>query len=188
MAKKIPKAINLLEPMTAPDDVWTGMYNWIFDVGKYLLVGVQVVVLGVFFSRFILDRINNDLTEDINDQVVTLDKPFFKQGEIRYNNILDLSYDIDQAQQTQNKNATDIGGIISSIPREIELKRFTYSDGNVNLSLESADLEAIKDYENKLGTSPLYSDVKVSLTKSGFESEVEFTVSFKIAADFQDEG
>ena len=164
--------------MSAPGDVWAGLYDWVFNVGKYLLVGVQVVVLGVFFSRFIFDEMNNDLTDNINDQVEALESPFFKQGEVRFNNIHDLLNDIALLQENQITNSEKIGGVLASIPKEFNLEQFSYADGSVSLDLSSSDEEAISIYENQLETNPLYQDVSFALSKSGTDADVEITITF----------
>ena len=64
-SEKQPQSINFLEAIYSPSDVWSNAYVWLVNIGKYMLIAVEVVVLGVFFSRFVLDRKNNDLTEEV---------------------------------------------------------------------------------------------------------------------------
>ena len=54
ISKKQPKAINLLDPVYSPHDTFSKAYDWMVNIGKYLLIFVEIIVLGVFFSRFIL--------------------------------------------------------------------------------------------------------------------------------------
>ena len=179
MSNKLPKSINLLEPITAPGDFMSGLYTWIFTVGKYLLVVVQVVVLAVFFSRFIFDKTNNDLTDNINDQVESLESPFFKQGEIRYNNLHSILSDIRLLQENQLQNAGQIGSVLSTIPSELLLEKFSYNEGSVTLNFKSTDPDAISKFERQLNANPLYEDVRVSITQKGTGSDIEFVVTFK---------
>jgi len=183
MASKIPKSINLLDPVVAPGDIWAGLYNWVFTVGKYLLVAVQVVVLGVFFSRFIFDKKNNDLTDDINDQVDALDEPFFRSHEIKYHNIQDLLSDIAVLDEYQVTNSERIGGLLSSIPTELRLQQISYSDGDVSMSFLSDNDSAIKMYEKQLDGNPLYEGVSVSFSQSGNTNDVNFAVTFSFLKD-----
>lgn len=184
MAKnKLPNSINLLEPVSAPGDFWAGAYDWIFNIGKYLLIGVQATVLLVFFSRFTFDKINNDLTESINDQVDTLEKPVFKQGELRFFNLQDLTHDVALLDESQTYYSADIGGVINSIPDEIRLKSFTYANDNISMSLESVNSDVIREYEKLLEDDPQYSDIKVSISKSGTDAQIQFNVIFKIVGE-----
>jgi hypothetical protein len=183
MASKVPKSINLLDPVNAPGDLWAGLYDWVFSVGKYLLVAVQVVVLAVFFSRFIFDKKNNDLTDDINDQVDALTDPFFRSREIKYLNIHDLLEDIAILEEYQITNAEEIGGLLSSIPQELRLEQFAFNDGGVNMSFSSDNEDAIKLYERQLDENPLYGNVSVSFSQSGNTNDVSFAVIFSILPD-----
>jgi hypothetical protein len=183
MASKVPKSINLLDPVTTPGDLWSGLYDWVFSVGKYLLVTVQVVVLAVFFSRFIFDKKNNDLTDDINDQVDALEDPFFRSREIKYLNLHDLLEDIDILEEYQITNAEEIGGLLSSIPQELRLEQFAFNDGGVNMSFSSDNEDAIKLYERQLDENPLYGNVSVSFSQSGNTNDVSFAVIFSILPD-----
>ena len=61
MFQKEKKSINFLDPVTTSEDVLGNAYVWLFNIGKYLLLVVEMIVLGVFFARFTLDKKNNDL-------------------------------------------------------------------------------------------------------------------------------
>ena len=58
ISKKQPKAINLLDPVYSPHDTFSKAYDWMVNIGKYLLIFVEIIVLGVFFrDLFLIDRI-----------------------------------------------------------------------------------------------------------------------------------
>ncbi|HNZ70667.1 MAG TPA: hypothetical protein PKJ86_01500, partial [Candidatus Dojkabacteria bacterium] len=87
MPKEMPKSINLLNPVIAPQDAWSKVYDWVTKAGRYILVGVEIVVLGVFFARFIFDRQNNKLSDDINNKVnYILSNENLRRDEIRFRN------------------------------------------------------------------------------------------------------
>ena len=79
MFDKERKSINFLDPIITSSDVLGNAYIWLFNIGKYLLVAVEIIVLGVFFARFVLDKKNNDLTESVNDKVVLLSNEAWSQ-------------------------------------------------------------------------------------------------------------
>ena len=66
------KFINLLNPVYSPNEGFVKVYEWLTSVGKYMLIVVEIVALAVFMSRFILDKENNDLTEEINSKISVL--------------------------------------------------------------------------------------------------------------------
>jgi len=181
MPNKNHKSIDLLDTLGSPSDAWTKAYVWVSKVGRYLLVSVEVLVLGVFFSRFILDKTNNDLTEEINGKIDILSNQTLRLEEIRYNNTHALLYDIGKIQGNQALNSSEISTITSSIPSTLELTRFTFSYGKVTLSLSTTDFAPVKEYEFSLRQSPKYENVNITISKSGKNSsEIDVTVSFEL--------
>lgn len=182
MKKTSRKTINLLEPLGQPSDAWTAIYNWVLKVGRYILVTVEIVVLAVFFARFVLDRRNNDLTEDINDNVSILSDVTLREEEIKYRNLQVLFGDIDKLRGSQKISSSDVATVVSGIPGGIRLNNFTYNNGRVTLTLKTSNFNTVKDYEFSLRQNPRYSNVNFTVSKSGTSgSEVEVAVSFIIS-------
>lgn len=181
--KDLPKSINLLDSVSTPDDVWSGLYDWVFNIGKYLLVAIQAVVLTVFFSRFIFDRKNNNLSDDINDQVGVLEEDFYKQGAVTYSNMHKLLSDINLLQDQQITYADRVGSILSEIPNELRLQNYSFNDGAVNLTFKSSNREVVSQYEKFLEDNPLYKDVTVNLSKTGSSDEIDFSINFVVARE-----
>lgn len=178
---KLPESINLLEPVNAPEDVWDRTYNWLFSVGKYIIISVQVVVLGVFLTRFAVDRTNNQLAEDINNQVAVLNQEQYRIGEIRYQNMHSLLADVENLETFQGDTTTYVSTVIEGIPNDLELQRMSYSLNSVSLSFTADTFDQVNAYESRLRRNPLYQNIRVSLNKSGSDvSEINFSVSYDI--------
>lgn len=178
---KIPRSINLLEPVNAPEDIWEKIYDWLFNVGKYLLISVEVIVLVVFFSRFAIDRKNNDLTDLINEQVDILNGTYYRTAELRFINMHLLFSDLKKLETDQLINSSLVSSVQEGIPSDVELQRFTYSAGKISMAFTADDFESIQNYESTLRSNPLYEDVKVSLSKSGeSSSKIDFAVNFAL--------
>lgn len=184
MSAKLSKSINLLEPVIAPEDIWTKIYNWVSRVGRFLLVFVAVIVLSVFFARFFLDKQNNDLTNnEINPQIRTLSDPQLMKNEKIYRNYHRLINDISEVIAKQQVNSTRLSTVLDSIPTNFDLKNISFSGDKVSLSFEGDGLEDIGKYTSLLNSNPAYSDVSSSVTKSGGgESKIEFSVTFSFVS------
>lgn len=176
--ENIPKSINFLEPVTRADDIWSNAYMWLFAVGKYLLIVVQLITLGVFVSRFVLDRQNNDLTKNINDQVQILTGGNWQQDSITYENIQGLLGDINRISNNQSINSTLINEIRDGIPYGLIVETFSFNNGKVTLNLKTTDFPAFKDYETAIKNNPRYKNVSFSTIKDSsiFDIRVNFTV------------
>jgi hypothetical protein len=174
--EKQPKSINFLETLYDPSDVWTNAYIWLVSIGKYLLIGVQVIVLGVFFSRFVLDRKNNDLTEEINNKIVLLSNDTWKRNAFLFENYQVLLGDIKNIREGQTINSLQIRELISGIPGSFVLEGLSFSERRVSLRLSSNNLNSVKDYESALKNNPMYEEVKFAITKE--DAEISVGVSF----------
>lgn len=183
MKKGLPKSINLLEPINSPTDAFSKLYEWVFKVGRYLLVFVEIGVIGVFVARFIMDGMNNDLKKQVNDKVKILSQTEFRTNEIRYRNLQKLFTDIDTLDQGngQKINSQEISAILDSIPRNIKLENFSYNDSRVSSTFSASSFEDVKSYEAFLKQNTKYSDVKLNLEKTGdSQSDITFSVTYQI--------
>jgi hypothetical protein len=174
--EKQPKSINFMEALYDPTDVWSSAYIWLVSIGKYLLIGVQIIVLGVFFSRLVLDGRNNDLTEEINNKVVLLSNDTWKRNAFLFENYQILLGDVKRIREGQTINSLQIRELISGVPGSLVLEGLSFSEGRVSLRLSSNNLNSVKDYESALKNNPMYEDVKFSITKE--DAEISVGVSF----------
>jgi hypothetical protein len=177
-SKKQPQSIDFLQPVYSPTDAWSTAYTWLINIGKYLLIGVEIIVLGVFFSRFILDKQNNDLTDDLNAKVTLLSNDTWKKNSITYGNYQTLLGDIKITSKGQEVNSTPISELISGVPTSLHLVSFSYAVGNVTLRFTATNLSAVQDYESALKSNPAYSDVKFSISKDN--DTLNVSVNFSI--------
>jgi hypothetical protein len=174
--EKQPKSINFLETLYDPTDFWSNAYIWLVSIGKYLLIGVQVIVLGVFFARFILDGKNKDLTEEINNKVVLLSNDTWKRNAFLFENYQVLLGVIRNIREGQTINSLQIRELINGIPSSLDLEGLSFSERRVSLRLSSNNLNSVRDYESALKNNPMYEDVKFSITKE--DAEISVGVSF----------
>jgi hypothetical protein len=175
----VPKSINFMEPVTRPTDIWANAYEWLFAVGKYMLIVVETIALGVFVARFIIDEKNNDLTRDINDQVAVLSSGQWKQDSLTYENLQNLMNDIERIERGQKQNSVIIEEIRNGIPYGLQVQTFSFMNGRVSLSLQTTDFKAFKDYESALKNGSNYEEVKVNVTKT--ESVYDIRISFMVS-------
>lgn len=179
MFKKDKKSINFLEPVITSSDVLGNAYIWLFKIGKYLLLSVEMVVLMVFFARFILDKQNNDLTESINDKVALLSNTAWTRNAVRFENFQELLVDISKVREGQDVRSSVVSEILSGIPSELTLNSFSLVNDQVSLYLASSSLEPVNNYEFSLKQSQKYTDVSFSISeKDGiYEVRVTFNLS-----------
>lgn len=178
------RTINLLDPIGMPSDTWSIIYNWVFNVGRYMMLTIEIIVLIVFFSRFILDKQNHDLTQDINDKTLILANQSLREEEVRYRNTQTLLSDVTKLNTSQPINSEEISLIVSSIPSSLTLDKFSFSTNKLSIVLLGTDIEVIRDYEFSLRQNTRYKDVTFTVSKSGTSKEqYDVIVAFVINSD-----
>ena len=183
MAQKIIGTINLLNPMNPPQDFFSLAYEWLNTAGKLILVIVEVIVLAAFFTRFVYDKRNNDLTETINNKVAVLSEPSLQKEEIYFSNMNLLLSDIENLSTSQKISSIQISSILDDIPADIRLVDFQFYENKVSMSFVASSFDSISNYESDLDDNPHYENVSVTLDKDKNDSNVgtiKFSVSFDL--------
>ena len=166
------KSINFLQPLGDSDGVIQTSFSWLTTVGKWMLMVDEVVVLGAFGYRLVMDGKNNDLTDQINDQVKTLENETWKKSSIKYQNLQSVLGDIDTAKENQDLNSKLISEVINGIPLTLDLQSISVNSGKVSLSIKTSDFKALRNYEDTLKNNSSYSEVKVNIKLEGTEYQV----------------
>lgn len=170
----MPRNLNLLQQMEKPQGAWDKVYSWVFTVGRYVIIGVEVIVLLGFVVRFSLDRKNNDLKDKIETKVNMLKAQSESEAELRQvQGVLTNFSSIIKNQQPISSRLTKILGLI---PSEMKLKSISITQSRISLELSAPSYSIAEGFEQSLRTDSDYSSVQVSLKSSGGASNVEFDV------------
>jgi len=178
---KQPQSIDFLQPTYSPTDIWSTAYIWLVNIGKYMLIAVEILVIGIFFSRFILDKQSNDLKEEVNAKVTLLSNDSWQKNAAIYENFQYLLTDIKLVKEKQVINSVKISELMSGIPSSLHLSSFSYSVNKVSLRMTSNSLDSIKDYESSLKNNPNYTGVVFAIDKN--DKEINVNVNFSLVVD-----
>lgn len=173
------RTINLLESSTAPVNTWDRIYDWVFSVGRYIIIAVELVVVLAFASRFYFDRQNNDLKESINTKVQMLQAQASFERQMRVvQSVLGALSDRLEKQYPMSSTLSDI---YSEVPSSVEVKSFSMTQQVVNMNCRAPSYDIVQQLESNLNSNANYSDVTVSLSKGGTGSSVSFTITMNLA-------
>ncbi|HPR91912.1 MAG TPA: hypothetical protein PLR64_01510 [Candidatus Dojkabacteria bacterium] len=178
ISKKNKNSINLIDPVYTENDAFTKAYEWMVTIGKYLLIFVEMIVLGVFFSRFFLDKKRIDLNEEVESQIQLLRTEPWVSNNILFSRYQKLLKDVKTVKNGQQINSSVVSEIVSGIPITLTLKGFTLNESKVSMSFMASSLEEVKIYESALKENERYSDVSFSIQKE--DAEISVGVSFNI--------
>lgn len=183
MPKETPKTLNLLEASAAPKSTWDNIYDWVFKIGRYIIVAVEAVVILAFVSRFILDRRNNDLKEEIEGRIGILSAQREMESEIR--SVQKTLTNISKMTNAQNSMSSKLEGILSSLPGGVSLDSINIDLDSASLTCRAPSYELVEETEgNFRSQTDIYDNVQTSLTKSGSSgAEVEFSLDITFKSD-----
>jgi len=175
MALELPKNLNLLQPAENPVSTWDRIYIWVFTVGRYVIIVVEMIVLLAFASRFTLDRKNNDLTDSIDVKVQMLKSQSETETTLRrVQSTLDNFSDMLDNQEVMSQK---LQAVLEQIPPSIDVDTFSMNESAISMSCRAPNYEIIHDLERSLREDPEYAEIDIWLNKSGSEaSEVDFTI------------
>lgn len=181
ISKKNKNSINLIDPVYTENDAFAKAYEWMVTIGKYLLIFVEMIVLGVFFSRFFLDKKRIDLNEEVESQIQLLRTEPWVSNNILFSRYQKLLKDVGTVKNGQQINSSVVSEIVSGIPITLTLKGFTLNESKVSMSFMASSLEEVKIYESALKENERYSDVSFSIQKE--DAEISVGVSFNIVGN-----
>ncbi len=183
---KVPTSINLLEPVNEPEDIWTKAYSWVFTFGRVILISIELLVLVVFFMRFVYDRQNNDLTEAIDEKVKWIQNDTFQQEVAEYTLLDEIVVDISSLAEVQELNSLEISSVFDTIPNNLNLKRYSFNDDKISLTFSATDIAQLTEYEKQIQNNPRYTNVRKSLSKTSNSTETNFSITFELVENGED--
>ncbi len=173
--KEEAKSINLLEPVGSGESVGRISISWLTTIGKWMLIIVEIISLAAFGYRFVMDGKNNDLTEQINSQVSTLENATWKKSIVRYGNYQTLLTDVKTVRNKQEINSNLISEVINGVPLTLNVESISINNGKVSLSIKTTDFNALRSYEENLKNNTYYSDVRVNINMKDVEYDVSIS-------------
>ncbi|MBD3362336.1 hypothetical protein GF362_01295 [Candidatus Dojkabacteria bacterium] len=177
MEKKV--GFNLLRPQLAPEDKWDSIYEWVNNTARIIVIFVEIVVIGCFVTRVIVDSQARDLEEVLDDNKNQLD------------NLRDTEQEIMKVQKNvlvySNvwKNSTNLSQVLGEIYsyNPSLFQNFSVSlDEEGKLSITGvAQKTEIGELERTMKNSDTFSQVELTSFKPGGEGQNE-PGEFNIAA------
>ena len=171
--------LDLLRPQSQPQQIAVKLFRWLLSSGRFLIIGVEVVVLGAFLLRFKLDADIAATREAIEVQV-----PFIQALSSDEKLIRQTQFQLATIRETK-QTSPDFPYILSRIakqtPNGVSLKTLSLDsvEGSLNIKLS-----AIASDNNQLSSfmAGLKSDQSfqnLDLTSVSFEGG---TINFSITA------
>ncbi|MFW5702769.1 MAG: PilN domain-containing protein [Candidatus Dojkabacteria bacterium] len=150
---------NLLQGSIRPEDTWDRVNAWVNTAGRFIIIIVEMIVIGSFVARVVIDTQTKNLLEqeETNTQALaalrTQELDFRDQQE---------RFETFRVFWDQGSTLAEVAAEVDSLrPRNIEELSISIRGELIDVGGEAATRE-IGDFENELKNSEFFSDVQVS--------------------------
>ncbi|PJE62466.1 hypothetical protein COU88_04815 [Candidatus Roizmanbacteria bacterium CG10_big_fil_rev_8_21_14_0_10_39_6] len=115
---------------------------------RYILVATELVVLGVFFVKILLDQKIVDLKEGIDqkNQIIIAAAPLIQNNNRMAKKITEIETLLNNQKSTYALFTT----VLDNVPSSIRIESFALENGKVNVSGATYNAIDIKKYEKRL--------------------------------------
>lgn len=185
MPKKLaPLKINLdlLKPQSQPQQIAVKAFKWLLSSGRFLIIAVEIIVLGAFLFRFKLDADIADTREAIEEQI-----PFIESLAADEKLIRRTQFQLSTIESTK-RTSPDLAGVLTTIakqtPSGVTLTTLSIENtvGEITLKTvaEATDNNQLSSFMAALKETQIFSNL--NLTDVSFEGGViNFTLTATIS-------
>lgn len=182
MAKPLPRSLDLLQPSEKPMSTWDRIYYWVFNVGRYIIIAVELVVLILFAMRFSLDRKNADLDDELAVKMNMLDSQ--RETEQKVRRVQTTLDNFSEMIENQLVLSGKYQQIMSDIPASVPWEDFGLTHDRASFEGTASSYQELESFERVLRENPYYSRLDIELNKSGTAAS---SVRYEITVYFDQE-
>ncbi|MDO8551534.1 MAG: PilN domain-containing protein [bacterium] len=176
--KAMPKKdINLLPREDFEKQPIGKILMWSLSVGRWIVIGVELIVIIAFISRFWLDRELSDLHESIRTkQGIIQSQAAFEKDFISFQQRLASAEQISNGQTGTNKI---IAAVASATPQDVALKDLTLERKEIKFTGLALSETGLKSFTAGLANTNLFKDINVVSAgkQEGETNAFKFTIS-----------
>ena len=172
------KEINLLPKEEFEKKPLGKFLIWALNVGRWIVIVTELIVILAFLSRFKLDRDIADLYESIRTKqaIIAASASFEKDFRFFQNRLAT----IDQLTRDQFKTGEIIAAVAAATPPEVALDTLSVEKQELKLSGLALSETGLKVLINALSSSPLFSEIE--LGNVGRKLETDAAIKFNLTA------
>lgn len=143
------------------------LLKWTVNVGRYIVIFTQLVVIVSFLTRFFLDRQVTDLNVTINQQKNAIEA----YHDLEENFLFVQAQIADVKQLQQESNLIEIFPILNeTIPNNVILDELTIKQNEVLFTGIALSQEALNVLVNNVKLSPYFTDIAMDKIESRGEN------------------
>jgi len=149
--------------------------NWSLNVGRYIVIFTELIVIASFGSRFVLDRQVTDLNESIfqKEMIIQSQAEFERDFRLAQNKIQNVS------QLSQQNNLIDVFVLMQKVvPDGVKLQKLGIKQTTISGEGIAMSNAALNNFISNLQLSSHFNNVNVSRIESRDEKKAGFEIQF----------
>ncbi len=171
-------SINLAPKETLEDSpFWKKFIYWSTTIGRIVIIGTQMIVLGAFFTRFFLDRQIIDLSEEIKTKQTIIQT--MTQLETEFRTTQDQLAAITAIKKQQNNYAKTLQSFTQKIPQQVSVQRINLEKNELNIDGRADTGEGFAHFLTMLATSENIQQVALEGARITSEGALEFDINIQ---------
>ncbi|OGG15029.1 hypothetical protein A2773_02085 [Candidatus Gottesmanbacteria bacterium RIFCSPHIGHO2_01_FULL_39_10] len=167
--------INLL-PREDFEYTFAGLFlKWALSYGRYIIIITQIIVLGVFFMRFKLDREHIDLKESIQQKQALFSSVAEVEGEIR--KVQDRLAKIKSLEENQKTPVNILNFLQENTPVEVRYSAIDISNNKLVLKGSGLSLKSLSALLLVLKKSDKFGEISLDSVDRELDGSVIFVLT-----------
>jgi len=156
MAKNSPD-INLLK--TRKINTVDRIFKWAVNIGRIVIIVVELIALSAFLYRFSLDKELIDLHSKIKQEQAIVE--FFKKNEESYRNLQDRLATAATFSDQASKKTKIFNDVVEFVPSGITFSSFSIYEDRIKINASTDSVIALSYFVNSLKNYPLIETLSV---------------------------
>lgn len=169
--------INLLQHKRKPITLIDKLIFFALHYLRYIIIITQIIVIGVFFYRFIIDQQVIDLKESVNQkqEIIHIALPIVQEAKAFETKTTAIKKILDQ----QNQFSVHFDYIVSIIPESIIIKTLNLTAQGITLAGNAPEVTSIRALYERVQKDKKFKNVsleKITKDESLFTFSINITI------------
>lgn len=179
----IPK-INLIPKDPFYDTLIGKIMVWAIQVGRYIIVFTEIIVIMSFASRFKLDRDLTDLTASVTQKKAIVES--FGDVETR-TRLIQKKLEMTKTLLDSSKAVVYLDKLSAKIPAGVSLSQLTYDTTQLSVAGRAANSGSLAQFIVALQQEPSFLSLSVDKIASGEANDPGISFNVRILVEKQEE-
>ncbi len=175
--KSVVPSINLIPKDPFFDTLPGKLMIWATQIGRYIIVFTELIVIFSFASRFKLDRDLTDLTARVTQKKAVVESYADVETQTR---LIQRKLELTQNLLEESKAIDYVNLLTPRIPPAVSLTQLTYGESKILLLGDAANSNAFGQLVLSLQQEPAFKSLSVDRVSSGESGDIGISFSLTI--------